>query len=94
MRASSPASKKPGILRGCIQPDSPMAGAITRSAPDSSLRVRPRRRVRPARRARATNESAEGQRVPLLQSTATTTPPSPAMSRARRTGMTSEIPPS
>ena len=46
---------------GRIQPDSPIAGAITRSAPLSSERVRPRTSVSPARRAIATKESAAGQ---------------------------------
>ena len=59
---------------GRIQPDSPIAGAITRSAPTSSDRVRPRTRVSPARSAIATNESAAGHRPPALQSMARTTP--------------------
>ena len=40
------------------------------------------------------NESAAGQRPPALQSIATTTPSSPASSRASRTGTTSVTPPS
>ena len=35
--ASRPAAKNDGIFTGRIQPDSPMGGAITRSAPASSL---------------------------------------------------------
>src|SRR5439155_27272807 len=92
--ASSPARQNSGILAGRIQPEAPIAGAMTKSAPASSLRVRPRRSVSPARSATATNESAAGHRVPLLQSTASTIPDSPAISRARRTGITSEMPPS
>ena len=79
---------------GRIQPDSPIGGEIARSAPASSPRVRPRSIVSPARSAIATNEPAAGHRPPALQSTAITTPCSPAMSRARRTGTTSETPPS
>ncbi len=71
-----------------------MAGAITRSAPESSTRVLERSRVRPARKAMATNDSAAGQRVPPFTSTATTTPSSPASSRASFTGTTSVTPPS
>ena len=71
-----------------------MAGAITRSAPTSSDRVRPRTRVSPARSAIAMKESAAGHRPPALQSMARTTPCSPAISRARRTGTTSVTPPS
>ena len=56
------------------EPDSPMAGETTRSAPVSSERVRPLTMVSPARSAMAMKESAAGQRPPALQSMAATMP--------------------